>query len=172
MTTKMENMPRDFVDAALEEWASEQPELDLAAAAVVNRIRRAAALIEERLSLVIGRSGIRNPGDLDTLVALRGVGAPYELSPKELTARLLVTSAGLSGRLDRLEASGWLERRPHPTDRRAAIVSLTQGGKHLVDGVFGQALDLYHEALFRVDEADRKQLADLLRVVLIDLGDA
>ena len=168
----MRDIPRDYVDAALEEWTGEQPDLDLGAAAVVNRIRRAASLIEERLSRLIGRVGIRSPGDLDTLAELRRVGVPYELSPKELTTRLLVTSAGLSGRLDRLEAAGWIQRRSHPTDRRAAIVSLTDDGRQLVDGVFAQILDLYREALANLCTPERDRLADLLRVVLIDLGDA
>ena len=70
------------------------------------------------------------------------------------------------------KSAGWLERRPHPTDRRAAIVSLTLDGRHLVDGVFAQALELYEEALSGLSEDESEGLADLLRVVLHDLGDA
>jgi DNA-binding MarR family transcriptional regulator len=161
----------DRVDSALEAWSDERPDLDLSGAAVVNRIRRAATLIEERISALITRHEVRNPGDFDTMVALRRVGEPYELSPKQLGEQLLVTSAGLSGRLDRLEAAGMLARRPHPFDRRAVIVSLTQRGQELIDEVHAETLDLYEIALAGLESGDRQRLADLLRVMLLDLGD-
>lgn len=164
-------MSRDRVDAALEAWAGERPDLDLNAAAVVNRIRRAAALIEGRISASIARHGVRNPGDFDTLAALRRAGSPFELSPKQLSEQLLVTSAGLSGRLDRLEAAGAVARRPHASDRRAVIVALTPEGQELIDQVYAETLDLYDRALAGLESNDRQRIADLLRIVLIDLGD-
>jgi len=165
-------MRNDYMDTALEAWESEQPGLDLDAAAVIGRIRRAASLIEERIGALIARFGIRNPGDLDTLATLRREGDPFELSPKELTSRLLVTSAGLSGRLDRLENSGWIKRTQHPEDRRATVVTLTDAGRELVDTVYSQTLDLYRDALGSTDPDEQAQLADRLRTILINLGDA
>jgi DNA-binding MarR family transcriptional regulator len=162
----------DRVDSALEAWSDERPDLDLSGAAVVNRIRRAATLIEERISALITQHGVRNPGDFDTMVALRRVGEPYELSPKQLGEQLLVTSAGLSGRLDRLEAAEMVARRPHPSDRRAVIVSLTPEAQELIDQVYAETLDLYEVALGSLDAEERRGLADLLRTVLLDLGDA
>ena len=93
------------------------------------------------------------------------------MSPKQLTSLLLVTSAGLSGRLDRLERSGWVERRPNPDDRRATIVALTPSGREMIDHVYAQTVDLYDRALDHLDAAERDRLADLLRRILIDLGD-
>ena len=165
-------MRHDYMDTALEAWESERPELDLEAAAVIGRIRRAASLIEERIGALITRFGIRNPGDLDTMATLRREGEPFELSPKELASRLLVTSAGLSGRLDRLEGSGWIERTPHPEDRRATIVALTEEGRELVDSVYSHTLELYRDALGSTAADQRAQLADRLRTILLNLGDA
>jgi len=165
-------MRHDNTDIALEAWGSERPELDLEAAAVIGRIRRAASLIDERIGALIARFGIRNPSDLDTLAALRREGRPFELSPKELSSRLLVTSAGLSGRLDRLESAGWIRRTPNPEDRRATIVTLTEEGRELVDSVFSHTLDLYRDALATTDSVQRTGLADHLRIILINLGDA
>jgi DNA-binding MarR family transcriptional regulator len=165
-------MRSDYMDTALEAWESERPELDLEAAAVIGRIRRAASLVEERIGALIARFGIRNPGDLDTLATLRREGKPFELSPKELSGRLLVTSAGLSGRLDRLENAGWIQRTQHPEDRRATIVTLTDVGRELVDSVYSQTLDLYRDALGSTDPDQQAQLANELRTILINLGDA
>lgn len=164
-------MRNDYIDASISAWETELPGLDVAPVAVIGRIRRAAALIEERVATVIARFGIRNPGDFDTLATLRREGEPYQLSPKELAARLLLTSAGLSGRLDRLESSGWVERTPHPDDRRSTIVSLTTAGLELVDQVHRHILDEYRAALGLVEDAERDVLADLLRAVLVGLGD-
>ena len=165
-------MRHDYIEGALEAWGSARPDLDLAAAAVIGRIRRAASLIDERLGAVINRYGIRNPGDLDTLATLRREGKPFELSPKDLSTRLLVTSAGLSGRLDRLETAGWVIRSPHPEDRRATIVTLTEEGRELVDSVYEHTLEMYGDALGQIEPDGRAELADRLRAILINLGDA
>jgi DNA-binding MarR family transcriptional regulator len=165
-------MRNDYIDASIDAWEAELPGLDVAPVAVMGRIRRAAALVDERIAVVIARFGIRNPGDFDTLATLRREGEPFQLSPKELAGRLLLTSAGLSGRLDRLGGSGWVERSPHPDDRRSTIVSLTTAGVELVDEVHRHILDEYRAALGLVREEERVALADLLRAVLVGLGDA
>lgn len=165
-------MRDDYMDSSIRAWEAERPGLDLEPAAVIGRIRRASALIEERISTLLAQFGIRNPGDFDTLAVLRREGAPFEMSPKELASRLLVTSAGLSGRLDRLEDVGWVQRTPHPEDRRSTIVTLTEDGASLVDDVYERVLSTYDDALGLVDGRRREELADLLRAILINLGDA
>jgi DNA-binding MarR family transcriptional regulator len=90
-----------------------------------------ASVIESRIFTLINERGVRNPGDFDTLAVLRRTGDPYELSPKQLAGQLLVTSAGLRGKLDRLQTAGLIGRRSHPTDRRAVIVTVTRRGREL-----------------------------------------
>lgn len=165
-------MRSDYMDSSIQAWEAERPGLDLEPAAVIGRIRRASSLIEERIGALITVFGVRNPGDFDTLAVLRRQGAPFEMSPKELAARLLVTSAGLSGRLDRLEDAGWVQRTPHPEDRRSTIVALTADGVALVDEVYERMLELYDDALELVDTRRREELADLLRAILVNLEDA
>lgn len=165
-------MRNDYIDASIEAWESERPGIDVAPVAVIGRIRRAAALIDERIGAVIARFGIRNPGDFDTLATLRREGEPFQLSPKELATRLLLTSAGLTGRLDRLEAAGWIQRTPHPDDGRATIVALTGDGVAIVDEVHRHILDDYRQALDLITQQERDELGDLLRAILVGLGDA
>ena len=45
----------------------------------------------------------------------------------------MLTSGAMTHRLDRLETSGWIERRPDPDDRRGVKVHLTKSGRDLVD---------------------------------------
>jgi len=48
------------------------------------------------------------------------------VSPHDLAEHLRISTASTTKLLDRLTVSGHLERRPHPHDRRARIVVLTQ----------------------------------------------
>lgn len=51
------------------------------------------------------------------------------VSPHDVARHLRISTASTTKLLDRLTASGHLERRPHPHDRRARIVVLTQASR-------------------------------------------
>src|SRR5262245_48782990 len=44
---------------------------------------------------------------------------------RKISQALGVTPRHVTGLVDALEADGWVSREPHPTDRRATVVSLT-----------------------------------------------
>jgi DNA-binding MarR family transcriptional regulator len=52
-------------------------------------------------------------------------------SGAELGSRMLIDSATVTGVVDRLQAAGLLERRPHGVDRRVHSLFLTEPGKAL-----------------------------------------
>jgi len=52
------------------------------------------------------------------------------LTQRKLSQALGTTPRNVTGLLDALEADGFVARRPHPTDRRATVVSLTERGRH------------------------------------------
>jgi len=47
---------------------------------------------------------------------------------RELSQALRCTPRYVTGLIDALEAQGWVARSPHPTDRRATLVTLTERG--------------------------------------------
>jgi DNA-binding MarR family transcriptional regulator len=51
---------------------------------------------------------------------------------RELSQALKCTPRNVTGLVDALEAAGFVARSPHPTDRRATVVSLTRQGTTLV----------------------------------------
>ncbi|MGN6405346.1 MarR family winged helix-turn-helix transcriptional regulator [Sinomonas sp.] len=61
-----------------------------------------------------------------------------DLSPKDLAAKLGITSASMTTLVDRLVRSGHVSREPHPTDRRALILRPTQGSDHEVRKTLGE----------------------------------
>lgn len=51
------------------------------------------------------------------------------VSPHDVATHLRISTASTTKLLDRLSASGHLERRPHPHDRRARVVVLTEASR-------------------------------------------
>jgi DNA-binding MarR family transcriptional regulator len=155
----------DDVDRIVAQWARERPDLQTEAMAVFGRIYRIARLVGDQQEAVYSGFGI-NRGDFDVLATLRRAGAPFCLSPKELTRFLMLTSGGMTGRLDRLEKRGLVARSPDPADRRGLTITLTDAGRDLVDQAVGAGLDAQRRVLEHMPEGDRSTLAGLLRKLL------
>ncbi|MFE2047132.1 MarR family winged helix-turn-helix transcriptional regulator [Streptomyces sp. NPDC059459] len=157
---------RDPVDAIIGQWAEVRPDLDTTAMEVFGRINRLSRAIGDRMEKAYARFGIAR-GEFDVLATLRRSGEPYALSPRQLSATLMLTTGGMTGRLDKLERAGLLYRSPDPHDRRALRVTLSDEGLRLVDEAVGAGLAVQTEALSAALDAGRTgQLADLLRDLL------
>ncbi|MFJ5993790.1 MarR family winged helix-turn-helix transcriptional regulator [Streptomyces sp. NPDC092370] len=156
---------KDPVDAIIDQWAAVRPDLDTAAMEVFGRINRLSHAIGERVGKVYATFGISR-GEFDVLATLRRSGEPYTLSPRQLSATLMLTTGGMTGRLDKLERAGLLRRSPDPHDRRGLHVTLTDEGLALVDEAVGAGLAVQAEALSALGARRAGQLADLLRDLL------
>jgi len=156
---------RDPVDAIIDQWAHVRPELDTTAMEVFGRIGRIARAVGDRMEKAYARFGISR-GEFDVLATLRRSGEPYTLSPRQLSATLMLTTGGMTGRLDKLERAGLLRRSPDPHDRRGLQVTLTEEGLTLVDQAVTAGLAVQTEALSALNDEQAGQLADLLRDLL------
>ncbi|MEV4444932.1 MULTISPECIES: MarR family winged helix-turn-helix transcriptional regulator [Streptomyces] len=161
--------PQDPVDAIIEQWATARPDLDTAAMEVFGRVFRLARTMGDRMEKAYAPYGISR-GEFDVLATLRRSDAPYTLSPRQLSATLMLTTGGMTGRLDKLERAGLLRRSPDPHDRRGLQVTLTDKGLRLIDEAVGAGLAVQTEALAHLDEERSGQLAALLRELLIGTG--
>ncbi len=161
---------KDHVDRILEEWRRELPGLDPSPMGVVGRISRVAQLLQEQLEPVFAAHGL-NGGEFDVLASLRRSGPPFRLAPAALTKALLVTSGGLTKRLKSLEAARLVSRAPHTADRRSSLVQLTPKGRRLVEEVVEAHLANEQRLLAPLDARSRRDLAELLRRMLVSLGD-
>ena len=122
----------DHVDRIVTQWRRERPDLDVAPLGVLGRLFRVAQLADDALAKGVEPFGLQR-GWFDLLAALRRAGAPYELNPTELMKATLLSSGGMTKRLDRLVEAGLVERRPDPDDRRGTLVRLTRQGKSTID---------------------------------------
>ena len=76
------------------------------------------------------------------------------VSPHDLARHLRISTASTSKMLDRLATSGHIERRPHPRDRRARIVALTDTSRRAFFTHFGQHLSAMRAVAERYSDED------------------
>ena len=157
--------PADEVDRIVEAWARERPDLDVTPLHILSRVLRLARHLDLARGSAFAKHGLEGWG-FDVLSALRRAGAPYELSPGQLVAQMLVTSGTMTNRVDRLAERGLVGRGPDPSDRRGVKVTLTATGRAVVDAAMADLLE--HEAILlsELPPVDREQLAELLRRLL------
>ncbi|GAA3060513.1 MarR family transcriptional regulator [Streptomyces roseofulvus] len=160
----------DAVDAITDQWAVVRPDLETLPMAVFGRIHRLSAAVRNQVDQAYKPYGM-GLGEFDVLATLRRSGEPYTLSPRELTATLMITTGGMTGRLDKLEKAGLLTRSPDPNDRRGLRVTLTERGRELVDQAVGAGLERQREAVeAALTREEAEQLAGLLRKLLATTG--
>ncbi|MFC7305488.1 MarR family winged helix-turn-helix transcriptional regulator [Streptomyces monticola] len=155
----------DAVDAIIGQWHSVRPELDVRVMEVFGRVHRIAQAVSGHMEKTYARFGISR-GEFDVLATLRRAGEPYTLSPRQLSATLMLTTGGMTGRLDKLERAGLLRRSPDPHDRRGLQVTLTGTGLELVDKAVVAGLDVRQELMSVLDDEQVEQLSALLRTLL------
>ncbi|MGO4245459.1 MarR family winged helix-turn-helix transcriptional regulator, partial [Janibacter sp. RAF20_2_2] len=154
--------PSDDVDAIVEAWRRERPDLDVEPLHVFSRVSRLARLLDLDRTSAFARHELEG-WEFDVLSALRRAGEPYQLSPGRLVQETLVTSGTMTNRIDRLATKGWVERLPSPTDRRGVIVRLTQGGQAAVDAAMADLLAREGELLDDMSADERAALTRALK---------
>jgi MarR family transcriptional regulator for hemolysin len=71
--------------------------------------------------------------------------------------------------LDALEASGLIERREETTDRRAKVITITSGGRSIIDQVEIASREVRDTALLGLGEADLESAARALALIQTNL---
>ncbi len=158
-------MEPDLIDGLLARWATLRPDLSIGELGVTGRLSRLGQHMADRDDAVFGRFGVSR-GEVGLLSALRISGPAYRLSPTQLGRGLMLSSAGVTSRLDRLERRGLVARLPDPADRRGIIVELTEAGLALVDEAVAAKTQADRQLLSRLDPKDVEALQGLLRTLL------
>ena len=102
----------------------------------------------------------------DVLFTLRRSGDPYRLLPSRLSELLFVPSGTLTGRLDKLERLGVIERVPNPDDRRSVAVQLTRQGVAATEEAVTAHVAMEAEILSGLSDRERADLDALTRKLL------
>ncbi|TRW46754.1 MarR family winged helix-turn-helix transcriptional regulator [Georgenia yuyongxinii] len=162
---------QDEVDRIVTAWQRERPDLQPMPLHVFSRVSRLARHLDLARRRAFTEHGVE-AWEFDVLSALRRAGDPYELTPGRLIAETLVSSGTMTNRIDRMVAHGLVVRAGDATDRRVVKVRLTPDGKSRVDAAMSTLLDSERDLLAALTPAERNQLRDLLRRLLLPFDHA
>ena len=146
----------------------ETPDVPLDGMEILSRASRLVRLSRKWIEPVFTRHDL-DTGEFDVLATLRRSGVPYCQRPTELYQSLMITSGGLTDRLNRLEKKGFIKRIVSETDRRSALVQLTATGLKTINAAFVEDMTIEAELLSVLDDGERRQLATLLARLLSNI---
>ncbi|OKI16783.1 MarR family transcriptional regulator [Streptomyces sp. CB03911] len=103
-----------------------------------------------------------------SLTQLRVLGILRDRRPRmsDLAAFLGLDKSTMSGLIDRAERRGLLARAANPEDKRVVDVLITDAGRELTGKLYQEVRSALAPATGRLDEQQRRQLAELLEPVL------
>lgn len=155
---------RDRIDDATASWARIVPDLDVVTMRTALLFARVTALGHKHVEAAFAEVGL-SAGEFDVLASL--LHAPDRTSKPSVLARVgMLSSAGMTHRLDLLERAGLVERRPDPSDRRATLVVLTAAGEAKAIEAARVHVAAEAELLDALRPSDRADLRRLLETML------
>ena len=159
----------DRADVAAAQWARERPDLRALPMTLFGRLNEAAErVMREHMNPLFAEAGLQS-GEFDVLATLRRSGEPYMLSPTRLYEATMISSGGMTDRLDRLERAGLVERRPDPKDRRGKLIALSGAGRRVIDETIGRHVANEERLLAALTEAEQATLDTLLQKLIAGL---
>ena len=153
-------MSDDPIDVLVQQWRAVRPDIDPAPMALVGRLLRVARATDRAVGEGLAAHDLQ-PGWFDVLSALRRAGA--KLTPGTLASTVMLSTGGMTKRLDQIEAAGLLTRSPDPSDRRGLLIALTPKGRRVVDRVVEAHVSNEERILSGLSAAERRRLDLLLR---------
>jgi DNA-binding MarR family transcriptional regulator len=116
----------DSVDRHIARWRSKAP-FDERVEAIITRIQLLSKHVRQVKDRALAEVGLQEY-EFETLHRLASRGEPWRATPSELATELMVSPAGITGRLDNLEKAGLVRRLRAAEDRRRVDVELTDLG--------------------------------------------
>ncbi len=161
----------DAIDGLLGAWKTARPDLDPSPLALVGRVIVLAEHLERSVEAALAKHGLAL-GQFDILATLRRQGPRGALAPSQLLQSVMLSSGGMTNRLDKLEAAGWIVRRQDPDDRRGVVVELTAKGCKLIDAATATRFAEAAASLPDLSAKETQVLAGLLRRWLNGIADS
>jgi DNA-binding MarR family transcriptional regulator len=159
----------DRAERAVEQWGRERPDLPALPMELFGRLSEAAERVaREHMNPLFAEAALAL-GEFDVLATLRRSGEPYILSPTRLYEAAMISSGGMTNRIDRLERAALVERRPDPHDRRGTLIALTNAGLLVIDEMIGRHVANEERLLSALTEAEQRKLNALLKKLIAGL---
>ncbi|MGC0419954.1 MarR family winged helix-turn-helix transcriptional regulator [Embleya sp. AB8] len=160
----------DAVDRHIARWQQRVP-FDETVEGIVTRMQLLTKHVAQAKGRVLAEVGLQG-FEFETLHRLASRGEPYRATPSELAAELMVSPAGITGRLDTLEKADLVRRIRGTEDRRRVDVELTESGRARWMAAMKLIGVSEHAMLETLDAADRDILNGLLKRMLVHVENA
>ena len=161
---------RDLVDTFQLEWDASYPGMHFKCVPSVTRLVRMGEYIARAVDETLAEFDL-NRGEAEVLFAL--VRNPHiDITPKIIQTRILVSSGGLTRRLDRLEEKGLISRLPDPNDRRGTVLKPTKDGIVLALRAHKAHTEKEARLVATLSENEKKTLEKLLKKLILSQEDA
>ncbi|GAA0782306.1 MarR family transcriptional regulator [Roseibium denhamense] len=163
-----EDLLLDRAGRARRQWQVEMPEVaeKLLPMVLLGRLNEAAQIMSaDYLVPAYAKIGLKT-GEFDVLATLVRSGPPYRLSPTELYRTTMMSSGGMTARIDKLEKAGLVERVANPEDRRALSVCLTDKGRALIKDMIPDYIEAQHDAVSGLTPDEQEALSSLLEKLI------
>jgi DNA-binding MarR family transcriptional regulator len=156
------------VDQIVDDVAGLYPDIDAGGLPIVGRVLRLAQLLLARREEQLATFGL-TAADFDVLATLRRTGGAGPVNVRDLQRAMMLSSSGITKRLDRLERARLLARRSDPTDRRGVLIALTESGTEIIDAAIPAVSQAEAEIVRGAvsNERDRSRAEVALRELLL-----
>ena len=158
----------DPIEEARRQWVAHGWATAADGMAAVTSIVRAQQIVLQRIDTVL------RPLDLTfaryEILTLLSFTKHGSLPMTRMGALLQVHPTSVTSAVDRLEAQGFVERLPHPTDRRAVLASITEAGRARALAATAALNGQVFEQL-GITEHQTNQLRTVLRALRANAGD-
>ncbi len=155
-------MDEDHVDRILGQWRRERPDLDVEPMGLLGRMARLNTYLGREVEKTFQSLGLTS-ASFDVLATLRRSGKPYQLSPGDLLATMMITSGTMTNRIDQLEKAGLVERLTNPEDRRSVLIALKPEGLELVERAVAAHVANQHRLTDLLDPGERAALDAIVK---------
>ncbi len=137
------------------------PDTPVGLCRLIGQVRTEIVLIVER---ALTAAGVEL--NFSQFLALKRLGEDGSMTPSELAPILGCTTGALTRLLDKLERLGYLQRVPHPNDRRSLRLELTPSGREIHTRMVACADAAAKRAFSDITRSERRELHSLLIRVL------
>ena len=156
----------DAIDLLMGTWREARPDLDPSPLGIVGRVIVLAQNLEKSVETALAKHDL-SLGQFDILATLRRNSPKGGLTPTQLLESVMLSSGGMTARLDQLMKAGLIARSGDASDRRKVVVDLTAKGRKLIDAATATRFDEARESLPKLKPTEMKVLEGLLRKWLI-----
>jgi DNA-binding MarR family transcriptional regulator len=153
---------RDVVDRLIAKWREARPDLDPAPLEVIGRVIVLAQHLERSLETALERHSL-TLGQFDILATLRRNGKKGGLTPSQLLESVMLSSGGMTARLDALADAGYIKRKTSEDDRRMVLIELTSKGRRVIDNATKTRFKEAKDSSPPLNEGELTALTGLLR---------